>query len=542
RANNIAFDSTAAIAFIGSATGMLFAFNAETGELESYHPIGSELRRIALSEKSRTITAVRSTAGGDEIVVVDFETGEAEEAADGSSPVIESLQPSVTGQGRLKDLRLTVVGRNFAEGAALVVNGSDVPARLAQSGNALEAKLDKSLFDQPGEIQIRVKNASGELSEPAALRVVRPNTPAIDKIKPAEVPGPAEEFTLKVTGMHFRSSSAIYVGNTALPTEALGETELQARVPADIARTVKKHRVTVRDRALRDLISNETRLDIYGPRVSEIKPRRDPVAGTGAVVVIVRGENFRQGAQVAVKGEVLPAERVTRISSSAIKVSVPGRMTQEAGTIPVIVRNKEGGESEPKSFDALPPKITGFDPAQTLAGVADVKIGIQGEHFRKRAKVFVGDTRIPRKRVRFRSNKRIVVILKGSFNELLKQPGQLQFRVVNPNNGSGVSSAPQEFKVAGPEVTEAVIKPLKEDETRVKIIISGQNFRNRTTVEFLKAGDVVRQQEPESVTATRLTLTLRAKRVEALGSFEIRAVNPGEVRSNAIAPRHDGIE
>ncbi|HKY05109.1 MAG TPA: hypothetical protein VJQ56_09470, partial [Blastocatellia bacterium] len=50
RANNIVFSQDAAVAFIGSTTGVLFAFSTETGELESHEAIGSELRRIALSE------------------------------------------------------------------------------------------------------------------------------------------------------------------------------------------------------------------------------------------------------------------------------------------------------------------------------------------------------------------------------------------------------------------------------------------------------------------------------------------------------------
>src|SRR5581483_4589690 len=44
RANNVVFTADASVAFVTSATGVLFAFNTETGELESYQAIGSELR------------------------------------------------------------------------------------------------------------------------------------------------------------------------------------------------------------------------------------------------------------------------------------------------------------------------------------------------------------------------------------------------------------------------------------------------------------------------------------------------------------------
>ena len=64
-ANNVAFTADASTAFVGSATGILFAFNTGSGELESYQEIGSEIRRVALSEKTHSIAAVRSSSSGD---------------------------------------------------------------------------------------------------------------------------------------------------------------------------------------------------------------------------------------------------------------------------------------------------------------------------------------------------------------------------------------------------------------------------------------------------------------------------------------------
>ncbi|HSQ18953.1 MAG TPA: hypothetical protein VLR92_01130, partial [Blastocatellia bacterium] len=72
-ANNVAFSGDASIAFVGSTTGILFAFNTATGELESYQEVGSEIRRVAISEKSHAVAVVRSSSSGDEVTIVNFD-------------------------------------------------------------------------------------------------------------------------------------------------------------------------------------------------------------------------------------------------------------------------------------------------------------------------------------------------------------------------------------------------------------------------------------------------------------------------------------
>ncbi|HET9533361.1 MAG TPA: hypothetical protein VFQ92_23620, partial [Blastocatellia bacterium] len=187
RANNVIFDESASIAFVGSATGMLFAFDVESGELESFQAIGSEVRRVELNERGRNVVVVRSAPGGDEVIIVGFDLAESDDT-EPAAPRISSLKPSVVEQGRLKNLRLIVSGENFSEGASLLVNGTETAAELVQQGRGLEARLPRSLFDQPGTISVQVKSMSGATSEPSPLSVVRPSAPVIEKIKPDELP------------------------------------------------------------------------------------------------------------------------------------------------------------------------------------------------------------------------------------------------------------------------------------------------------------------------------------------------------------------
>jgi hypothetical protein len=223
-------------------------------------------------------------------------------------------------------------------------------------------------------------------------------------------------------------------------------------------------------------------------------------------------------------------------------LNVPRRLVERAGKLSVVVRNKEGGESNSEEMDVFAPKIENFVPGKVLAGQENVKVDIRGAHFRKKARVDVAAgegaaMRIEKRRVKFRSRTRIVVTLAGKLNDLLSQPGALKFQVINPNKSEGVPSESKELEVAGPEISEALIVPVAEDETQVKIVIKGENFREGARVFFIKDGAVVRREDAERVRDDKVVVTLKAKKLEALGDFRLQVVNPGNVRSNAERPR-----
>ncbi|HET9532151.1 MAG TPA: hypothetical protein VFQ92_17455, partial [Blastocatellia bacterium] len=362
-----------------------------------------------------------------------------------------------------------------------------------------------------------------------------------------ELPGPASAFTLKVKGKNFRPSSTIFLDGQPLNTQRFSETDLRAQVSAEIARSIRQIAVQVKDVAVPELASNEVSLVIFGPRISELRPSVSRiVAGTSKFGLRVLGVNFRQGAQVEINGQPIPRNRVIQQTGRLIRVSVPGRFYSNAGTLSVTVRNpEEGGVSSPEELQALAPEIISFVPGKVLAGLSDVRIDLRGENFLKKASVFVGDGtrafKIEKQKVRFRSSNRIVVTLTNELNELLKQPGQLRFQVVNPNKADGVASAEKSLQVAGPEIAEAAIKSIDGDDSHVRLVVTGENFRRGAVIEFVKGGAVVRRQEPERINEVKLSITFRAKKLDALGVFEVRVVNPGQVLSNGKQPRLEEV-
>jgi hypothetical protein len=548
RANNIAFSEDASVAFVGSTTGVLFAFNTETGEVESYQTVGGELRRVAVSEKSRVVAAVRSSPSGDQVVIISFDVVSPSQP-EPSSPIIDSISPDVTEQGRVRNLQLIVAGKNLSDGSSVVVNNTEYAADLMQNGRALQTKLPQSLFNQPGSLSVRVKAANGVISTATELRIVRPGIPLIERITPSEVPGPLAPFTLRVTGRNFRASSAISIQGVELNTRLSKDNELEARVPADLAHSVGPLTVRVKDLAVPDLASaNEKQLVVFGPRISAVKPSVNKiVAGDNKLSLNIRGNNFRDGAEVVVGSEVIPAERVRRVSRSLITVSLPQEITQDSGTLPVIVRNPEGGVSGAAILTVRGPEITGFQPGRLFAGSSGVAVDIRGRNFRPRARVYVGDGAelnfpVERKHIRFQDSTRLVVTLTDGLDRLLTKPGAIKFQVVNPNGVEGVRSEDRAIKVVGPRIAAVRVEPLQGDDSRVMLVIDGANFRKGATVEFFKRGidnAPVSQLVPDALKSQRISVVIRAKKIERLGSFGVRVVNQGTVpvASELFQPR-----
>jgi outer membrane protein assembly factor BamB len=548
RANNVVFTSDASMAFVTSATGVLFAFNTETGELESYQAIGSELRRMALSEKTQTVAAIRSSRSGDEIVIINFDLIKGD-TLDPNAPLIESLQPAEVEQGRLKNLQLVITGQRLGDGASVIVNGAEMAAEATQGGRALETRLPRALFDDVKTISIQVKGANGVISSPRDLRVVRPGAPILDAVRPAEVAGPNSGFVLKITGHNFRASSTIFVAGRALNTQQVNANTLQAVVPADLTQSPGQLKVLVRDLAVSDLVSaNNKDLLIYGPRITELAPANSKlVAGGGDFTLRVRGENFRSGATVEINGQALPANAVHVNGRSAISIRVPKQFTQDAGNLAVVVRNPEGATSETAAIDVRAPQIVRFAQQRVLAGTSQARIDIRGKDFRRGARIYVGNGRdinlkLERSHVRFRSSTHLTITLKDELKRLLEQPGKLEFNVVNPNSGDGVTSQKATLNVVGPAVADVQYEPLEENAKQVRLVINGANFRRGALVEFVKGDAVVRQATPESLRPDRATVVVPARMIEALGDYRLRVVNPGQVASTPFRPQaHEAV-
>ena len=456
-------------------------------------------------------------------------------------PSITRIVPDSVSEGR-NELSLVVHGQQFSPGAVVVYNNTQTAVTTPIKATALRAKLPKALFAQAGAISIQVKNKNDSLSQPVNLAVMSTDTPIIKSVSPQKLEGPHPAFEVKVKGSNFRANSVIQVQTKLLKTTFVSDSILTATVPLTLSKTVGTLNVQVIDNKGKGNSSNVETITLLGPQITALNVIKNPLlAGTGHFRMEVKGRNFREGARVLVNGSAVKISDVKRISAEKLRVEVPGNLNQDAGSVPVVVRNPDKAESAPVTFNAAAPEITAVNPTQLIAGESNVGLEILGQNFRGKATIAIGQNgatpvEIDTKFVRFVSKHKVVVKLRGKLNELISQPGTLSIQVVNPNKTTGVPSAVQTVTVAAPQITAASIKAEKAAPGADQITITGNSFREGAVVDFLQNGQVVLERAPDVTKPDRLEVSIKKGKITALGQFQVEVINPGKIPSNAVTP------
>jgi hypothetical protein len=478
--------------------------------------------------------------------VVGFELEESG-AGEPERPSILALKPGSVEQGRTKPLTLTVRGDNFSEGARLLVNNLPVEATVSRGGKAMTARLPASLFAQAVDLLIQARNPESVASDPLPLRVLRPADPVIRRLTPNEAPGPANRVLLRIIGENFRPTSKIKIqrieadgsrGETArFDPESIKPARLTGTVPATFARRVGAIAVRIEDDAVEGVVSNEERFAIFGPRIHELQTSVGSVtAGAGGFQVRIAGSNFREGAEVRLNSNAVPASRVARISDRLIKVTIQSRQIQNSGALVLTVRNPDGNESEAKEIAVNAPKIARVEPGALLAGTDKARIDIHGSFFRRHSSVRLTTPEGVeiKRRVRFHSREHITVLLSGAAGRVLDQPAMLSLRVVNPNNDLGVASESVDLEVAGPRIEAAAFEPVDKNEKIARLVIQGKHFRSGSLIRFFAGELLYREEAPDQISAEKLVLAVKRKKLEAYAGLHVAVLNPGAITSNRV--------
>jgi hypothetical protein len=555
--NNAALTADGLVGFVGSKSGMLFAFNTQTGQLDSSQMVGTEVMGLSLNDPDRMIAAVRRTAKSDQIVILSFDNGDlgasktsekdtakaAENisAKKSSIPMISSLNPNVVEQGHVGKLRVAVRGANFTSGASLLINSATSIVAQFVNSKVLIARLPQELIGQPGTISIQVQEPNGNQSQAAALTVTSTQSPRITDLSPSQMPAPHLPFELRVNGDNFKETSVIVASGQSLGTTLVRRTQLRAEIPLALSKQVAQLSVQVVDAATPTLASNTMTLNLFGPVISQIIPSRSSIiAGTGRFAMVIKGENFRGDPTVQINNTPLHSSHVKVVSRELIKASIPASFIDNAGTLPVVVVNPDGNASNAVNLDALGPDIQSLDPGEIIAGPGGSRVAIAGSNFRRQLRVKVGRTgetqvHVPQQSVRFLSSSRIVVILDSS---LVNQPGSLTFQVINPGKNGGVPSTTKDIELLGPNITDALLAASGKKSTDVVLSITGSSFVDGCRVQFLKDGQIELERKPDTVKPVKVTLEIRASKLTGLGDYNVRVVNPGAIPSNQFQPHN----
>jgi hypothetical protein len=148
----------------------------------------------------------------------------------GDPPRIASMRPQKVGTGA-EDVEITVGGERFQRGATLQVAGEAIQARFVSQAE-LRATLSNRFFARAAELEVRVRNADGNLSNAAALLVE--NGPLITRLSRSKVKAGRGPVEISIAGVAFQQGAALFVNERRVATVFVSEVELGAVIPADM--------------------------------------------------------------------------------------------------------------------------------------------------------------------------------------------------------------------------------------------------------------------------------------------------------------------
>ena len=340
--------------------------------------------------------------------------------------------------------------------------------------------------------------------------------------------GSSRLYTDDNQGTNFVSGAKVRWNGSDRVTTFVSATQLQASIlAADIAATGTIP-VTVRnpDGSVSNTMSFDVRVPVSAPTVTGLSPSV-ATAGAAAFTLTVTGTNFVSGAKVRWNG----SDRVTTfVSATQLQASILAADIAATGTIPVTVRNPDGGVSNTMSFDVrVPvsaPTVTGLSPSVATAGAAAFTLTVTGTNFVSGAKV------------RWNGSDRVTTFVSATQLQAsilaadIATAGTISVTVLNPD-GSVSNTMSLEVRVAVPVPAPAVtgLSPsvATAGAAAFTLTVTGTNFVSGAKVRWNGA-----DRATTFGSATQLQASITTADISMVGSVPVTVLNPDGELSNAM--------
>ncbi len=242
-----------------------------------------------------------------------------------AGPAIDSISPNLaTASG--SQLTLIVNGIGFASSSVVQWNGTALNTTFVSS-TQLSAAVPASLIATPATANVTVVSG-GVTSNTIPFTIV--TGPTIGSLNPNLLQAgmaPSAEFTIMVNGVGFSAGALVQWNGTALNTEFINPTTLQATVPASFAFAPGVVSVTA---VSGGVTSNSMEFTLSaGAAITSLSP--DLVAaGSAAFTLTVDGVGFEPISVVRWNGAALAT---TFVSPNQLTAQVPAPLITNAGAI-----------------------------------------------------------------------------------------------------------------------------------------------------------------------------------------------------------------
>ncbi len=357
---------------------------------ECSEPVRVAAMQLRRNQKMRKLVAYLLTVSlalfGSFLLATSNQTSvHAQEAA----PELNRIGPDTIAAGS-PTFTIRLKGANFADGATVLLDDAALDSsRTSSKGKVLLADIDESVIANPGTHTIQAVNPDGMRSATLTLTVVEPD-PDIE----FQLEGNAAEedlgFGLVVgaKGDGFNENTAVLIYGSESPNIAINsKNSLDFEFSGDFLKDPARVPVMARNRGGR-----YSKADIFfvvpAPAILRVIDPDSVEVGTEDFDLTIRGDNFKDNAQIVINGEVIPT---TTQKAGRLEAIVPGRFREQPGEL--IVRIVQDGV---QSRDAIllvaptnDPFITSLAPAVIRQGEKKPRVNITGANFGNKVTVLL---------------------------------------------------------------------------------------------------------------------------------------------------------
>ena len=278
-------------------------------------------------------------------------------------PQILSFNPGIVTAGT-PGIELHVLGAHFDDNAEVEFSGRVMVTRFVSSSD-LQISLTAQDLEDPGNKEVQVKNGSGRMSDFLQFPISSP-VPQITSIATIQNGSGSQSVTLRVFGQNLLRSSIVKLSGTALVTQKISGTELQATLPAAAIANAGVYQVAVQNPPTPGGFSNSVPLEIASQALTLTGLHSfGATAGLGGYVLSVYGAGFTPFSVARWNGSDRPT---TYLNGHHLDVDVPATDVASVGTGSITVATPNVGTSNSKAIAVRAP------PAQSVTSILTLDI------------------------------------------------------------------------------------------------------------------------------------------------------------------------
>jgi hypothetical protein len=280
-----------------------------------------------------------------------------------ADPEIVGVNPAAVIAGS-PAVELHVLGAHFDDQAVVEFSGLAKPTTFVSEAE-LQITLTAQDLEDPGNRDVRVKNGSNAVSNVAQLLIASP-VPQITSVLSIQNATGSQSVNLRVFGQNLLRSSVVQFNGSALATQKISGTELQATLPAASFANAAVYQVTVQNPPSPGGVSNSIAFEIVSqPLTLTGLHSLGATASGGGYFLSVYGTGFTPFSVARRNGTDRPT---TYLNGHHLDVEIPPADVGSVGTMSITVNTPgpSGGTSNSKDIAVRVPGSASVTSIQAL--------------------------------------------------------------------------------------------------------------------------------------------------------------------------------